>query len=118
MDSQLSATKCSILKYRYCITHDFRLLAVSILLMAITGCTHKQDFAQIKNGMHTSEVIRRVGTPQERRHMGEADWWLYADSAEHIVVVAADTVANCLTRRQAMQIMTTTLNALDSLHRK
>ena len=68
--------------------------------------------------MSSSEVVSRVGAPGERRRLNQAEWWLYSDPEHHIVVIDADTVANCLTRQEAMRIMDTVLRSFDSPRKK
>lgn len=85
--------------------------------MMITACTGKPDFSKVKDGMKSADVVKLVGVPNQRRNMNMAQWWLYTDKDSHVVVISADTVANCLTKKEAIKIMTETLNAFDSLRK-
>jgi hypothetical protein len=89
-----------------------------ILIIDLVGCHNPPDFKMIKPGMRSSEAIKLVGVPYRRQQVGGVDWWLYNDSAQHIVVVDHDTVANCTTQRQAIEIMTHALKSIDSLRKK
>ncbi len=68
--------------------------------------------------MRAAEVVRLAGVPYRKQRMSGVDWWLYNDSAQHIVVVDHDTVANCSTQKDAIEIMTRVLKAMDSLRTK
>jgi hypothetical protein len=89
-----------------------------IFLFGLAGCSAKPDFSKIKPGMRSADVIRLAGVPYRKQRMSGVDWWLYNDSAQHIVVVDHDTVANCSTQKEAIEIMTHALRAIDSLRAK
>ena len=83
-------------------------------LICLMSCRHHADFGNIKPGMHRSMLIKYVGAPTDIRHMGSADWWLYDDPQRHLLVVEADTLVRCTTQQEAMDVMTQTLNQIDS----
>lgn len=89
-----------------------------VFIIGMAGCKAKPDFKSVKKGMKSTEVISLMGVPSRRQIMGEAQWWIYNDSAQHLVVIDHDTVANCMTQKEAMQIMSDALKKFDSLNKK
>jgi hypothetical protein len=93
-------------------------ILVIVFIVGMAGCKGKPDFTSIKKGMKSADVVSMVGVPLRRQTMGEAQWWLYNDSGQHLVVIEHDTVANCMTQKEAMQIMSDALKKFDSLNKK
>lgn len=65
--------------------------------------------------MHAVEVIRLTGKPVRKIPMEGAEWWLYADTGKHLIVISSDTVANVTNQADAMRVMENTLHAADSI---
>jgi hypothetical protein len=91
-----------------------RILPAMIFLI-LAGCHQGKDFSKIKTGMSASEVIRLAGIPDRKQMMIGSEWWIYNDTARHLVIISSDTVANITTQAEAIKIMENTLNAYDSL---
>ncbi len=86
------------------------------MIVFIASCAEKKnDFAKIKTGMKSSEVVRIVGAPLRKQEMGVSTWWLYNDPQKHMVIINSDTVANCTTQKDAMRIMDDALRTYDSM---
>jgi hypothetical protein len=86
-------------------------------LILLAACHQSKDFSKIKNGMNPDEVVRLVGTPERRRPMNTAEWWLYNDPEKHIVIINGDRVTKCMTQEEAMKVMERNLKAFDSLQK-
>jgi hypothetical protein len=87
-------------------------------LFLLLACGRSKDFSTIRKGDRAVDLLNRFGTPESKRKMGNAQWWLYNDEAKHILVIDSDTVANVLTQEEAARIMKQTLQLADSLHLK
>jgi len=90
-----------------------------IIISIASACSLKKDeFSKIKTGMKSGDVVKLVGVPMRKQPMGVSTWWLYNDSEKHMVIINSDTVANCITQKNAMRIMDDALRMYDSLHKK
>ena len=65
--------------------------------------------------MSSADVIRITGTPDGKQTMVGSEWWIYNDTAKHMVIMSSDTVVNITTQAEAMKTMERTLKAFDSL---
>jgi hypothetical protein len=86
-----------------------------LVLLTLAACQQGKDFSKIKTGMTTSAVIRLTGIPDRKQVMVGSEWWIYDDSAKHLVIISSDTVVNITTQAEAMKTMEKTLKAFDSL---
>ena len=68
--------------------------------------------------MHSDQVVELIGTPDRRQPMGQSEWWMYNDTAKHLVVIGNDTVINCTTQAEAMKVMEQNLKTIDSIQKK
>jgi hypothetical protein len=90
-----------------------------ITIAIASACSSKKgEFAKIKTGMKSTDVVKLVGAPVRTQPMGVSTWWLYNDPEKHMVIINSDTVANCTTQKDAIRIMDDALRMYDSLHKK
>jgi outer membrane protein assembly factor BamE (lipoprotein component of BamABCDE complex) len=74
----------------------YKLLSI-VFLFILTACSEKaKDFASVKVGMSSQEVLQYAGEPDKRQDIGVADLWVY-ESADRTVVFRKDTVYNIIT---------------------
>jgi len=89
------------------------------VIFFLFACADKRDgFAKIKTGMKSAQVVKLVGAPARKQEIGVSTWWIYSDPEKHMVVINSDTVANCVTQKDAIRIMDDALRTYDSMHRK
>jgi len=90
-------------------------ILILVTFVTLVACKQTKDFSKIKTGMSASEVVRLTGIPDRKQPMVGSEWWIYNDTAKHLVIISSDTVANITTQEDAMKTMERTLKAFDSL---
>ena len=89
-----------------------RFLFITMVVLA-SACAKSDKFAKIENGMKSSEVVDILGTPEDKTNVfGDIEWW---DYNTHIVVIDADTVVNCISKKEAEKEAEELQESLDSL---
>ena len=67
--------------------------------------------------MKSSQVITIVGKPARTMNMVVAQWWIYDDADSHTISIMDDTVANCVTAKEAKKAIDEANKEMDSLQK-
>lgn len=67
-----------------------------LLLFCLAGCLNvHREYARVKIGMHTDQVIKAIGQPERIDTMALGQRWFYED---HLIEIISDTVESCMTK--------------------
>lgn len=90
------------------------LLIITVLIAF--ACSKTPDFAKVKIGMKSTEVVKMLGEPATKTPIfGGIVWW---DYKTHMVVIDADTVVNCASKQELEKGFQDVSESLDSLGNK
>ena len=78
----------------------YKLLSVVFLFILAACSENSKDFASVKVGMTSQEVLQYAGEPDKRQDIGVADLWVY-ERADRTVVFRKDTVYDIITSANA-----------------
>ena len=78
----------------------YKLLPVVFLLILVACSDNPKDFAAVKVGMSSKDVLQYAGEPDKRQDIGVADLWVYKN-ADRTVVLRNDTVYDIITSADA-----------------
>lgn len=91
-------------------------LLIALIAIAFTACKKEADFSKIKPGMKSSEVTELVGEPNQKQEMAIAGTYWNYDT--HLVVIQADTVAECLSQEDYKKRMTEFNEGMEKLQKE
>lgn len=77
-----------------------KLLSIAGFFILAACSENVKDFASVKVGMTSREVLEYAGEPDKRQDIGVADLWVY-EQADRTVVFRKDTVYDIITSADA-----------------
>lgn len=78
----------------------YKLFSVVFLFFLAACSENPKDFASVKVGMTSKEVLQYAGEPDKKQDIGVADLWVYENS-DRTVVFRKDTVYDIITSANA-----------------